>query len=345
MSVFSTPPPNYSMAEAIGLVKTFYGIKVKAKPLDSERDQNFLVQNEHQSFVLKIFNPAEEYDVLDMQNKVLQYIVDRDTGFDLTLPIPSLRGEDIIKVEQNGQSNWVRMLKYIDGQFLRDSKHHDTMLFELGAFLGRLDHAMEGFDHSAAKRDFPWDTRNLDFLRSHKHFIETNSEIVDYFLEQYESIVTVNESQLRKMVIHNDGNDYNVLQNDNGHISGIIDFGDMAHTFLASELAVAITYLILEEAEPETKIKSVVQGFQSVYPLRDEEIESLIHLVCVRACFSVVTANYRKKLFPENKYISVTEPYAWTFLKNFADKKLTMPPKSTWFDPKPLDGLVSYEFE
>ena len=30
---------------------------------------------------------------------------------------------------------------------------------------------------------------------------------------------------------------------------------------------------------------------------------------------------------------------------SFADKKLNMPPKSTWFDPKPLDGLVSYEFE
>jgi uncharacterized protein (DUF1015 family) len=28
-----------------------------------------------------------------------------------------------------------------------------------------------------------------------------------------------------------------------------------------------------------------------------------------------------------------------------ANKNLTMPPKSTWFDPKPLDGLVVYEFE
>jgi uncharacterized protein (DUF1015 family) len=27
-----------------------------------------------------------------------------------------------------------------------------------------------------------------------------------------------------------------------------------------------------------------------------------------------------------------------------ADNNLTMPPKSTWFDPKPLDGLVVYEF-
>ncbi len=30
---------------------------------------------------------------------------------------------------------------------------------------------------------------------------------------------------------------------------------------------------------------------------------------------------------------------------SFADKRLTMPPKSTWFDPKPLDGLVAYDFE
>ena len=30
---------------------------------------------------------------------------------------------------------------------------------------------------------------------------------------------------------------------------------------------------------------------------------------------------------------------------SFADKKLNMPPKSTWFDPKPLDGLLAYEFD
>ena len=28
-----------------------------------------------------------------------------------------------------------------------------------------------------------------------------------------------------------------------------------------------------------------------------------------------------------------------------SDNNLTMPPKSTWFDPKPLDGLVVYEFD
>jgi len=30
---------------------------------------------------------------------------------------------------------------------------------------------------------------------------------------------------------------------------------------------------------------------------------------------------------------------------SFADNKKNMPPKSTWFDPKPLDGIVAYDFE
>ena len=37
-------------------------------------------------------------------------------------------------------------------------------------------------------------------------------------------------------------------------------------------------------------------------------------------------------------------PSSITDVIRVADNNLTMPPKSTWFDPKPLDGLVVYEF-
>ena len=38
-------------------------------------------------------------------------------------------------------------------------------------------------------------------------------------------------------------------------------------------------------------------------------------------------------------------PSVITDVMNVADNNLTMPPKTTWFDPKPLDGLVVYEFD
>ena len=38
-------------------------------------------------------------------------------------------------------------------------------------------------------------------------------------------------------------------------------------------------------------------------------------------------------------------PSQITDVMKVADNNLTMPPKTTWFDPKPLDGLVVYEFD
>jgi len=251
----------------------------------------------------------------------LKHIANFDSSMQVPRTIKTLEGKFIS--QNNGC--FIRLQSFLAGRFIKDVENPEPFLLEeFGAFLGKLDVAFREFSYPDLKRKWIWDVRNIDFLKSHLDYIESESDkaVVSHFIANYHLKIVPNEKYLRTQYIHNDGNDHNVLLNDNGHISGVIDFGDMAHTFLASELAVAITYLILEEAEPETKIKSVVQGFQSVYPLRDEEIDSLIHLALIRACFTVVTANYRKKLFPENKYISVTEPYAWKFLKNFADKEL-----------------------
>ncbi|GIT08322.1 MAG: hypothetical protein CM1200mP30_19520 [Pseudomonadota bacterium] len=53
--------------------------------------------------------------------------------------------------------------------------------------------------------------------------------------------------------IHNDCNDYNVLVIPNLHGSpslGLIDFGDMSHSYLAAEPAAACAYAMLNKAEP-----------------------------------------------------------------------------------------------
>ena len=42
MSVFSSPPPNYSVEDVMLMIKVHYGIKVRVTVLNSERDQNFL---------------------------------------------------------------------------------------------------------------------------------------------------------------------------------------------------------------------------------------------------------------------------------------------------------------
>jgi len=57
-----------------------------------------------------------------------------------------------------------------------------------------------------------------------------------------------------------------------------------------------------------------LNAYQSVYPITKLEIEVIIYFICLRLCISVTMAAYRKKIFPENQYIRVTEDQAWDFL-------------------------------
>ncbi len=322
MTVISTQPPQFSNIEVQEIIQNIYGINASASKLDSERDQNFHLQgDDDKEYILKISNPQEDIELIELQSAALKHIHIFNQSLIVPVPIKSIEGKIINHV--NG--NIVRLQSFLKGQFIKDVVNPSPQLLKIfGEFLGKLDTAFKKFDYPVLKRDWVWDIRNIAFLKKHVAYLEDQADqaIVSHIISNYELIINPIEKHLRRQYIHNDGNDHNVLLNENGYISGIIDFGDMAYTFLASELGVAITYLILEDEYPQEKIKVVVEGYQSVLPLRKEEINSLIHLICIRACITVVTANYRKKLFPDNDYITVTEPQAWKFLMNFADKDL-----------------------
>ena len=117
-SVFDTPAPLLSKNEAGQIALKYFGIKGTAESLVSDRDQNFKIIDNHQSYILKISNAAEAYDVLDMQNMAMKHLAATDNNMKLPMAIPSINGDGIIKIKSNGESNWVRLLHYVDGQFL-----------------------------------------------------------------------------------------------------------------------------------------------------------------------------------------------------------------------------------
>ena len=322
MTVISTQPPQFINIEVQKIVQNIYGINASISTLDSERDQNFhLKGDDGKEYVLKISNPQENIELIELQSAAIKHIHFFNQSLNVPVPIKSIEGKIINHVD----GNIVRVQSFLEGQFIKDVVNPSPQLLKIfGEFLGKLDIAFKEFDYPVLKRDWVWDIRNIAFLKKHLSYLEDQADqaIVSHFISNYELNINPIEKHLRRQYIHNDGNDHNVLLNNKGHIAGIIDFGDMAHTFLACELAVAISYLILEDENPREKIKAVVDGYQIILPLLTEEIDSLIYLICMRACLTVVTANYRKKLFPDNKYISVTEPQSWNFLRNLADMDL-----------------------
>ena len=116
-------------------------------------------------------------------------------------------------------------------------------------------------------------------------------------------------------LIHNDYNDHNIILDSKNNFKGVIDFGDLVYTYLSAEPAICIAYAVLGSNDPFEVAANILKGFESFYHLSDEEIESVIYLSCMRLCISVIMANYRANLFPNNDYLMISNEEAWSFLE------------------------------
>ena len=320
ITIFDTPPPNFSKDEIIKILLSHFDINGDVITLVSDRDQNFLIQSANGlKYILKISNPSEELQILEMQNDATLFIRANDP----TLGVPLQIGQ-IKTIEKNGQSYFVRILEYLEGQFLKDQIMDNETYEKLGEFLGRLNRGLDGFSHLAADREFHWDSRAINLIHSRLHYLdeESGKQTILHFLDQYKSYVTPWESMLRKMVIHNDGNDYNIIVNKHGKTSGIIDFGDMVYSYQVAEPAVCMAYVGLGQSEPYQPMGQVLKGYHTKFPLLKAEIRSAIYLTCIRLCISVTMAAWRMKLYPENNYLSVSQTHVWALLRKMESKNL-----------------------
>ena len=113
-----------------------------------------------------------------------------------------------------------------------------------------------------------------------------------------------------------------MLLDQNGKTIGIIDFGDMVYSYIALEPAVCMAYVSLEKTDTLEVISTILKGYHQAFHLNEYELNSVIFLLCLRLCITITMAAYRKKLFPENAYLSVSENQAWELLNRMKIKDL-----------------------
>ena len=310
--------PCFDSATATSVTEKLYGFRATANTLPSERDQNFLLTSESgENFVLKIANALEDRALLEAQNEAMAHL-----GTRLSLcprVVPSLCGEQVSLIDSpTNTTHFVRLLTYLPGTPMAEAHSHSSgLLRDLGQKLGQLDRALAEFDHSAFHRDFHWDLANgLRIVSEYGQMIEDLKlrEVVYESARAFERNVSILLPKVRRSVIHGDANDYNVLVSPEGDsdpqhriMVGLIDFGDMVHSYTVGDLAVAIAYVVLDKADPMTAAVQVVAGYHKEYPLHQDEIEALPGLVIMRLCMSVCLAAHQQKESPENNYLKISQ--------------------------------------
>lgn len=83
-------------------------------------------------------------------------------------------------------------------------------------------------------------------------------------------------------MVHNDLNAFNVLVDDTPQITGHPGFGDMVHTALVNDVAVAASYHVHDAAQPLRSIALFVAAYHRVTPLEVDEVNLLYDLVAAR---------------------------------------------------------------
>ena len=301
--------PRFDAAGAARLARQLYGLEATASALPSERDQNFLLATTAgERFILKIANATESHELLAAQNAAMEHVAP------LGLCPRVLSGPGGEQILSSPSGHFVRLLSWIPGAPLGSLTAHPLALLEdLGRKLGRLGRALTEFDHPAIHRDFYWDlSRGVQTVHAYAPLVKDPA--LRGFVLRAVGYVRARDGhrleRLRRTAVHGDANDFNVLVTVAGGtpvVSGIIDFGDMVHSYTVAEVAIAIAYAVLDREDPLDAASALLRGFHAEHPLGEDEVSVLLGLVMLRLCVSVCVAAHQQVQRPDDEYLSISQ--------------------------------------
>jgi Ser/Thr protein kinase RdoA (MazF antagonist) len=307
--------PRFTAAQALTIAHKDYGIEGRLSALPSERDQNFLIVDARGAkFVLKIANRDDAPELLEFQHQAMRRVAAAPCDCRVQQIVRSLDGADLSEIRDPAADvrHCVRVTTWLQGEVLARCGPRSRGLFEsIGAGVAKIDAALRGLTHPAMHRVLQWDLRHAGLAREHAHLLPPARRTrVERVFAEWE---TIEWTHLRRSVIHNDANDYNVLIED-GRMTGLLDFGDLVHSATVCDLAIALAYAMLHEKDPLAAAAAVIHAYHRHNPLTELEQRVLYPLILARISASVCYAAHNRARNPDDAYQIVTEAGAWELL-------------------------------
>jgi 4-aminobutyrate aminotransferase-like enzyme/Ser/Thr protein kinase RdoA (MazF antagonist) len=316
--VLDAPPPQLGISDAEEIARSRYGLDTTAELLVSERDQNFrLTDASGASWVLKVSNAVEDRGVVEMEVAA----VERIASVDPTLPVPVARravdGSAVTNAAVDGVSHLVRLLPLLPGRNVEPDELDRSAIESIGETVARIGHALRGFFHPAAGRTIWWDQQHLLELARRVSLDEgpDRRELLGEVLARFDARVTPAFPSLRAQLIHNDVTLDNLLLDEAHRVTGIIDFGDMAHTALVLDIPATLQSLVRGRTDLFEVAEAFLAGYASVLPLEEGEAALLGDLLAGRMAQTILISAWRMPQHPDNEYIRGWAGPAWELLE------------------------------
>ncbi|MBX2797392.1 MAG: aminotransferase class III-fold pyridoxal phosphate-dependent enzyme [Myxococcales bacterium] len=304
--------PNFEPDELLAFVQSTYGLSGALEALPSERDQNFrLTVDDGRRFVLKVAHGGEAPGVIEAQHQALAQIAESTRVVPSVLTTVDGRPTAML-TSTEGLPHLVRIVSWVEGTPLASAPHAGLALVnDLGRSLAQLDAGLAGFDHPALRRGLDWDlTVGLEVVDRYAPAIadDEHRSQVQGMARRVRRQTWPGLQRARRQVIHGDANDHNVIVHPTEpRVVGLIDFGDMVHSWLVGDVAIAAAYAVLDASEPLDVLAALVAGYHEEMPLRADELDAVYGLMCLRLCVSAVMAAQQAQQRPDDPYLQVSQ--------------------------------------
>ncbi|MFC3890978.1 aminotransferase class III-fold pyridoxal phosphate-dependent enzyme [Lentzea rhizosphaerae] len=294
--------PRLSPSDAASLLGELFGVAADdARDLGSERDQAFLVLSAGSPVsVLKVSNPAEDPEVLDMEAAAARHVHRMDPELGVALPWAVPGAPDTCRAAWSDGENvcWVRAYDVLPGTGrVSATTLDDRALRAWGSTSARLGRALRGFTHPKAHRTMLWDVQHTARTRELLVHVPDRDRraTVERVIDRFEEVVAPAWPRLRAQVVHCDFTVDNALTAADGTVTGIVDFGDMSHATLLTDLASLLESLVCGRTGEEMfrAARLVLDGYEQVTPLEPEEADLIAEVWAARAALNIVISEWR----------------------------------------------------
>ncbi len=306
-SVLRTPPPRFSEAAALELARETFSVDaVAARNLGSERDQAFLLSGPdgNPAAVVKVSNTAEDPATLDMESLAALHVgrVDPTLPVAVPRPVPGAESQQPesyrAPFSDPAGAHWVRCYDVMPGRGRADAATFDDFAVAAwGETTARVGRALRSFFHPKAQRTMLWDVQHTLRCRPMVGDIADPQmrRAVEQVLDRFEHVVAPAWPRLRAQVVHSDLTVDNVLVDELGLVSGIVDFGDMCYSALAIDVVAVLDSLSdgREFPEPFRAARLMLDGYQRITPLEPEELRLMGEMWAARCAVTIAISSWR----------------------------------------------------
>lgn len=293
----AVPAPDLDLDVLHATVGRSWGLAGELTSVHGERDRNFRLDTAEGRYLLKVHNPADGEAVLDLQCSALRHI--RTVAPDLPVPavVATQDGRSWLELSgRDGRPSLAWVMTWLDGRHPGPAELERPQLRSWGRTSARLGKALRGFVHPAASYPIAWDIRRLPQLRPWLSAVDANRRpAVEAMFDRFERRVSPQLGALRAQVVHNDLSPGNVLVDDGLAVTGITDFGDMTHTSLVCDLAVAAADVLSGRVGGLELAPEVLAGYDSVTPLEPGELALVADLMAGRYAAAVLITAWRTR--------------------------------------------------